>query len=102
MTADAKQVLEAGLELVDDERRRVAEVLLASLDEATQAGLRGAWRDEVLRRVKQVRASEVELETLEDVRRLGREALARWRVLSGCVGHLPVPRWPHGAPPPWR
>lgn len=76
MTADAKQVLEAGLELVDEERRRVAEALLDSLDESTQAELRGAWRDEILRRVKQVRANEVELETWEDVRRLGREALS--------------------------
>ena len=77
MLADAKQVLEAGLELADDERRQVAEALLESLDASQQAELRDAWRDEIVRRVEQVRAGEVDLETWEDVRRLGRDALAQ-------------------------
>lgn len=77
MVADAKRVLEAGLELADDERRQVAEALLESLDVSQQSELRDAWRDEIVRRVKQVRAGEVELETWEDVRRLGRDALVQ-------------------------
>lgn len=77
MTANAKQVLDAALDLDAHERRQVAQALLDSVDESKQAELDGAWRDEVLRRMEQVKAGEVELETWDEVRRLGREALAQ-------------------------
>lgn len=75
MTASAQKILEEALALPDNERRMVAEVLMDSLVREEDIGT--AWREEILRRVEQVRRGEVELESWDEVRRLGRDALAR-------------------------
>jgi hypothetical protein len=74
VTSTAKKILDEALSLPDDERRMVAEVLMDSL--VAQEDVDAAWREAILRRVEQVRRGEVELETWDEVRRLGREALA--------------------------
>lgn len=74
MTSTAKKILDEALALPDEERRIVAELLMDSL--VSQGEVDAAWRDEILRRVEQVRRGEVELEAWDEVRRLGREALA--------------------------
>ena len=75
MTSIAKKILDEALALPDDQRRLVTEVLMDSL--ADQDKVDAVWRDEILRRVEQVRRGEVELENWDDVRQLGREALVR-------------------------
>ena len=74
MTSTAKRIIEEALTLPTEERRVVAEVLMDSL--LAQEEIDAAWRDEILRRIEEVRRGEVELETWAEVRRLGREALA--------------------------
>lgn len=75
VTAAAKKVLEEALALPERDRADLIDALATSLD--GQAEVDEAWRIEILRRVEQVRTGSVELESPEDVRRAGREALAR-------------------------
>ncbi len=77
MTAEAKRLLDDALSLPNQERLRLAEALFDSVSSEDQAEIDEAWRTEVLRRVEQVRAGEVELESWDTVRQAGREALAR-------------------------
>lgn len=77
MTASAKKVLEDALALPEPERAAVLEALADSLVGHGAAERDESWRIEILRRVEQVRNGEVALESAGDVRRAGREALAR-------------------------
>lgn len=77
MTADAQRILEEALALPEDERRVVAEVLYGSLEHDAGAQHHAAWREEILRRIEQVRAGEVTLASWDDARAKGREALSR-------------------------
>lgn len=77
MTDVARTILDQALLLADEERLRLAEALFDSLPVDAQEQIDKAWREEVLRRMGEVRRGEVELESWEDVRRAGREALAR-------------------------
>ena len=77
MTDAARSIFDQALSLADEERLRLAEALFDSLSADAQEQIDRAWREEVLRRMGQVRRGEVELESWEDVRRAGREALAR-------------------------
>ena len=77
MTEAARTILDQALSLADEERLRLAEALFDSLSADAQEEIDRAWREEILRRMDQVRRGEVELESWEDVRRAGREALAR-------------------------
>jgi putative addiction module component (TIGR02574 family) len=77
VTTAAQKVLEDALALPKEERAVVMEALADSLVGIDQAEIDEAWRAEILRRVEQVRSGEVTLESWEDVRRAGREALAR-------------------------
>lgn len=60
-----------------EDRASLLERLADSLMGDGQAEIDEAWRDQILQRVEQVRKGEVTLERWEDVRRAGREALAR-------------------------
>lgn len=77
MTDAARTLLDQALALAEDERIRLAEALFDSLPAERQEQIDQAWRDEVLRRMDEVRQGKVELESWEDVRRAGREALGR-------------------------
>jgi putative addiction module component (TIGR02574 family) len=77
VTAEAKKVLDEGLALSNNERRRVAEALLDSLAEASEDEIDPGWRDEVLRRIDEVRSGEVVPEPWSEVRRQIREARSR-------------------------
>ena len=61
MTQKSQVVLEEALKLSPNERAEVAEQLIASLDEAPDAGVEQAWQEEVQRRLQQVERGEVEL-----------------------------------------
>lgn len=81
MTATARNVLEQALALPEEDRRHVAEALLdsmagessADLEEETEA----AWRDEVMRRIGQVRRGEVQPEPWSKVKQRIRQILDR-------------------------
>jgi putative addiction module component (TIGR02574 family) len=77
VTAEAKKIFEQALALPEQERRYVAEALLDSLAETSEHEIDPAWREEVLRRIEEVRSGEVQPESLSEVRRQIREALAR-------------------------
>ena len=77
MTAEAKKVFEQALALPEEERVALIDALADSIVGSEQAGIDEAWRSEILRRVEQVRNGEVVLESWEDVRQAGREALPR-------------------------
>ena len=77
MTDAARTILDQALSLADDERLRLAEALFDSVPADAQERSDEAWREELLRRMGEVRRGEVELESWEDVRRAGRSALVR-------------------------
>ena len=69
MGAEAKRVLDEGLALPDEERRQVAEALLDSLADSPRHEIDPAWRDEVLRRVEEIRSGTVTPVPWSEVRR---------------------------------
>lgn len=73
----AKRIFEQAMNLPQAERRLLAEALLESTIEESEHEVDPAWRDEVLRRIEQVRRGEVQPESWSEVRRQIREALAR-------------------------
>jgi putative addiction module component (TIGR02574 family) len=76
VTAEARKIFEQALALPEQERAALIDALADTLQGEEQAEIDEAWRVEILRRVEQVRKGEVTLESWEDVRRAGREALA--------------------------
>ena len=77
MTNTAKKVFADALSLPEDERRELAEVLLDSLSADDRAELENAWREEILRRVQEVHSGQAKLESWDDVRLAGREAIGK-------------------------
>lgn len=77
MTTSARNVLEAALALPEEERRRVAEALLDSVPGESEQEIEMAWRDEVLRRIEEVRRGEVEPEPWSEVKQRIHEILGR-------------------------
>jgi len=77
VTSTAKKIFEEAMGLPQAERRLLAEALLDSTTDESEHEIDPAWRDEVLRRIEQVRRGEVKPEPWSEVRRQIREALAR-------------------------
>ncbi len=59
------------------ERRLVAEALLESTTDASDHDIDPAWHEELERRIEQIASGEVQPESLSEVRRKIRAALAR-------------------------
>lgn len=59
VTAAAKKILEDALALPDDERRRIAELLLDSISDSTEE-IEAAWVAEAVRRADELERGEVE------------------------------------------
>ena len=59
MTAEAKKILEDALLLPDDERRRIAELLLDSISTDSAEEIEAAWVAEAVRRAEQLERGEV-------------------------------------------
>ncbi len=74
MSSPAERIIDEALALPNEERRTVVERLTQSLvdDDAVDP----AWRDEILRRLATLRDGSATLESWDEVRRRGREALA--------------------------
>ena len=60
MTAAARKILEDALALPDDERRRIAELLLDSISTDTTEAVEAAWVAEAVRRADESERGEVE------------------------------------------
>jgi hypothetical protein len=60
VTAEAKKILEDALSLPDDERRRIAELLLDSISTESPEEIEAAWVAEAVRRGDQLERGEVE------------------------------------------
>ena len=60
MTATAKKILDDALALPDDERRRIAELLLDSISTDTTEEIEAAWVSEAVRRADELERGEVE------------------------------------------
>src|SRR5262249_10524781 len=69
MGAEARRILQEALHLPDEERAEVAATLLESLDGPADPGAEQAWREEIARRLEQVRRGEAVLVPWEDVKR---------------------------------
>ena len=61
------ELAERGRALSPEERARLVDLLLASLDESATASVADAWDREIERRIDAYRAGEVEAYDLEDV-----------------------------------
>jgi putative addiction module component (TIGR02574 family) len=70
-------VLEQALALPEDDRRRVAEALLDSVPGESEQEIEAAWRDEVMRRIGEVRRGEVQPEPWSEVKQRIRQILDR-------------------------
>ena len=60
VTAAAKKILEDALALPDDERRRIAELLLDSISTDSTEEIEAAWVTEAVRRADELERGEVE------------------------------------------
>ena len=69
---DSKTLQEAALSLPPDERAALAEKLLSSLDEPSEAELERAWLSEASRRARELDRGDVQGVSEEDVRRKAR------------------------------
>lgn len=69
MTHKSQVVLEEALNLTSHERAKVAEQLLASLDEAPNVDVGQAWQEEVQQRLRQIERGEVKTIPWEEVQR---------------------------------
>lgn len=68
MTAEASEVIQAGMALSPAERRDVALQLLESVDDdAAQAEVDAAWNSEIRRRVDEIRSGKAKMLTREEV-----------------------------------
>ena len=63
-----KQLRDRALELPPDERARLAQEIIASLDGPSEQDASEAWVSEIERRVQEVRAGSVKLVNWKDVR----------------------------------
>ena len=76
MTDAAEKLYEGALELPDEDREALALRILATVPRTTER-VAAAWREEVIRRVEEVRRGEVETESWEQVQAQIDEALSR-------------------------
>lgn len=75
MGPKAQKLLEAVLELPDDERADVAGALLESLDAPAEEGVEEAWADEIKRRIEEVESGAVKTIPWEEARHRLRQTL---------------------------
>ena len=72
---NSKTLQEAALSLPPDERAALAEKLLSSLDEPSEAELERIWLSEAARRARELDRGDVQGISEEDVRRKARSLL---------------------------
>ncbi len=72
---DSKMLQEAALSLPPDERAALAEKLLLSLDEPSDAELERSWLSEAARRARELDRGEVKAIPAEEVQRKARSLL---------------------------
>ena len=68
MELTADEILDKALELPDEQRGRLASLLIDSLDGVQEDEIEAAWKAEVRRRIDELDAGEVRTVALEEVR----------------------------------
>ncbi len=68
MELTADEILDKALELPDEQRGRLASLLIDSLDGVQEGEIEAAWKAEVRRRIDELDAGEVRTVALEEVR----------------------------------
>ncbi len=71
MAQTAQRILDEALALSLDERSRIVDRLLASLDESSEAGAQEAWSREIGRRIKALDAGLAETDPWEEAGTMG-------------------------------
>lgn len=79
MTAEAKRVFHAALQLPTQEREELIERLEASLDEGAPEEIEAAWIEEVKRRIADIDSGKAKLVSSESTRQMRAEILERAR-----------------------
>lgn len=79
MTAEAKRVLHAALQLSIEDREEIIDVLEESLEDASSEDSENAWIEEVRRRVADVESGKATLVSSESTRQMRTEILERAR-----------------------
>jgi len=77
MASTAEKLLEEALGLPEADRRRLGEALMDSVSRESSEAIDGAWRDEVVSRIEEVRQGDVRVEPWSEVKQRIREALDR-------------------------
>lgn len=77
MTASVKDLAAQAIELSPEDRSRLADVLLASLPEETDAEVEAAWDGEIKRRVDQINAGTAHVVPAEEVHAAARKIYQR-------------------------
>lgn len=77
MTTDADSISQAALRLSGDDRARLAEQLIGSLDDTEESGVEEAWADEVKRRSLEYDANAVTPIPWSEVRESAHRQLTR-------------------------
>jgi len=77
VTDPAEKLYEDALALPEEDREALALRILATVPRTSSEGVAAAWRDEVIRRVEQIRRGEVETESWDQVRAQLDDALRR-------------------------
>jgi putative addiction module component (TIGR02574 family) len=77
MSTRADTILGTALALPPDERAWLAAELIASLEEAEDAGVEAAWAEEIEKRIAEVESGEAETSTWEEARERVRATLSK-------------------------
>ena len=69
MTSAARKILEVALALPEEDRRRIGEAILDSVQGDAADDIRQAWQDEAVRRVEEIERGEGKLVDLDEALR---------------------------------
>ena len=75
MPADLDSLLRAALQLSQDDRARLADSLLSTLEPVDEAGIEEAWATEVEKRSRGIRRGNCDSDTMERRQRISSKAV---------------------------
>lgn len=69
MTRESAELLKRALNLPANERAELADFLIESLEQSSDASVQAAWDDEILRRMQDLESGRVKAVSLDEARR---------------------------------
>ena len=82
MTTQAKELTKQALALSPEERVKLADRLIASVDDFASPEIEAAWQEEITRRVAEIEKGQAQLIPAEEVHRKARAMVHEARRLS--------------------